>query len=544
LTFDGATALGAALFVATMAASKEIIKRIMALFSGDMEAHGTHGEPEQKGLKWEIRSTAKTLREPVTVDLWASHLAGNQPLGVIPIRKDNTCLWGSIDVDDYSNDLLTIISKCEQEKLPLVPGRSKSGGLHLFLFINEPTPAENIQTVLRNLASMLGVAGSEIFPKQTKLSSNRNDLGSWMVMPYFGHTYKGKLREQVGLRKTGAELTLEEFIKSAEETKVSTADLMKWTARQPRARTPGTTKNQPGIPSREPFADGPVCLQILSKTGVPLGGQNNALLNMGIYYKRIDPNTWKQHLEVANREFLTPPGSAEGLISVIRSLEKKDYNYTCKTEPLVSHCNSLVCRQRKYGVGDDNALPHITGLSKLATDPPLWFVDMDDYRLEVQTDDLLYYNRFLKICFEKQKVYHLQSQGAWLQVLRPLMDNCTIIEAPIEVGKGGQFQELLEEFCTNRQRGRSREDLLVGRPWENEEEGLHYFRLKDFQKYLIKEGIREYTRGQITQQIKHFEGGFKFLKIKEHGVNTWWVPSKLFEHRDPVDIPAMEGEVI
>ena len=522
----------------------QIVERIMALFEGDMEAYGTHGEPEQKGLKWEIRSTARTIRSPITTALWSRHLNGEAPLGVIPIRKDSTCSWGSIDVDDYVSDLLLVIQRVEQEGVPLVPCRSKSGGLHLFLFLTEAVPAASVLTALRNLSSILGVAGSEIFPKQTKLSTNSKDLGNWMVMPYFGHTYNGKLREQVGLRKTGAELTLEQFISAGEKARVDPATLQQWLARQPQPQTPGTKPRANGEPSHEPFADGPVCLQVLAKMGVAPGGQNNALLNMGVYYKRVDPIGWKQHLEVANREYLLPPGSAEGLISVIRSLEKKDYHYTCKIEPMVGHCNSVVCRTRKYGVGEENAFPHITGLSKLETDPPLWFVDLDDDRLEIETDDLLYYTRFIKVCFEKQKVFHMQSQGAWLQILRPLMETCTIIEAPTEVSREGQFLELLEEFCTNRQRGKSKEDMLVGRPWENEEEGVHYFRLKDFQKFLIREGIRDYTRGQLTQQIKHLGGGFKFFKVKETGFNTWWVPSDLFGGQEPVPVPVLDGEAI
>jgi hypothetical protein len=128
----------------------------MALFSGHEDAHGTHGEPEQKGLKWEIKSTAKTLREPVTTELWRKHLAGERPLGVIPIRWDSTCSWGSIDVDDYTNDLLGLISRVAQEKLPLVPCRSKSRGLHLFLFTTAPVAADVMQSALRNMAASLG----------------------------------------------------------------------------------------------------------------------------------------------------------------------------------------------------------------------------------------------------------------------------------------------------------------------------------------------------------------------------------------------------
>ncbi len=104
--------------------------------------------------------------------------------------------------------------------------------------------------------------------------------------------------------------------------------------------------------------------------------------------------------------------------------------------------------------------------------------------------------------------------------------------------------ELLDEYCTNRQRGKSKEDLLMGRPWESEEEGRHYFQLKFFQKFLVKENIKDYTRGQITQRIRNVAGGFKFMNIKGRGINAWYVPSKVFEPREPIGAPEQEGMVI
>ena len=33
--------------------------------------------------------------------IWEQHLEGIRPLGIIPIRANNTCLWGCIDIDSY-----------------------------------------------------------------------------------------------------------------------------------------------------------------------------------------------------------------------------------------------------------------------------------------------------------------------------------------------------------------------------------------------------------------------------------------------------------
>src|SRR5208282_3298699 len=143
-----------------------------------------------------------TLRRPVTLDMWQNHISGKRPLGVIPTRADGTCVWGSGDIDEYDIDLTALVTEVARKKFPLVPCRSKSGGLHLFMFAAESVPASLMQKALRGMMAALGHARCEIFPKQTSILADRGDLGSWMVMPYFGDTFGGKLREQVGFKST------------------------------------------------------------------------------------------------------------------------------------------------------------------------------------------------------------------------------------------------------------------------------------------------------------------------------------------------------
>src|SRR5580700_739404 len=96
-------------------------ERMMQLFAGHRSAHGTHGEPRQAGNgKMEIKTTARTLREPVTIDLWESHLKGERPLGGIPIDEDSMCQWGCVDVDEYKSNVLGYVQAAETAKLPLV----------------------------------------------------------------------------------------------------------------------------------------------------------------------------------------------------------------------------------------------------------------------------------------------------------------------------------------------------------------------------------------------------------------------------------------
>lgn len=521
-------------------------QRLMALFAGNPNLHGTHGEPDQEpgSLKWGIKRTARTLKEPVTLELWERHLAGDRPLGIIPIQDDSTCWWGSIDVDQYDTDLLSMVSKVESGELPLVPCRSKSGGLHLFMFLEEPQPAALVQSVLRYLAAGLGLADSEIFPKQTQVLAQRGDQGNWMVMPYFGGDFGGKLRQQVGLRKTGAELTLEEFCKKAEKLRVPPDQLAQLSQRRAR-KTGGKKLNGAG----GPFSDGPPCLQHMAASGFPEGGRNNALFMMGLYYKRVNPSGWTEAVEEANRQFMKPPLTADEVALTLRSLEKKDYDYTCKSEPMVGHCDAIICRGRQFGVGRGVQYPILSGITKLDIKPePIWFVDVAGQRIELDTNTLHTYPLFQKTCLRTLNVvFQSMKQNDWLQLLSVAMEGHTVLQPPPDVGDDETFRELLEEFLTNRARGQRREDLFQGKPWEDDEapEGpRHYFRLRDLVKFLSKEGLKDVRRGDVIRKIERLGGGSHFFNLRQRGLNVWWVPSNIVRSPPEPDLPPRKEHPI
>ena len=525
-------------------------ERMMALFAGFANAHGTHGEPVQDGLKWAIKTTARTVREPVTVALWERHLKGEISLGVIPIREDGTCSWGSIDVDQYDEDFLRLIERASRAGFPLVPCRSKSGGLHLFLFLVEPAPAAIVQSALRDIAAKLGLAGSEIFPKQTAVLAERGDLGSWMAMSY-GPTYGGKIKDQAGLKKTGAEMTIEEFIAAAEQarTTIAALEVLRRATRSRVAGNVGEAMNKGG-----PFGDGPPCLQHLVEGEMLGDGRKRALFHMGVYYKRANPDDWQSTLEMANHNYMTPPLPSAEVAGVVRSLSRRDYNYTCREEPMASHCDSLTCRSRRFGVGEGSALPVIAGLSKLDTEPPIWFADVEDRRVEATTQQLQNYNLFHALCMERlNRCYTAVKQADWLVLLGTAMANLTLIEAPPEVGTGGRFLEMLEDFLTNRAAAEKRDDILSGRPWLDEDGDAapklaamprYFFRLRDLQAHVVREGVRDMGRNWMAQRLKALGGADHLFNMKGKACGCWWVPASCVSPAPKLDLPKGRGEPI
>jgi len=145
---------------------------------------------------------------------------------------------------------------------------------------------------------MIGIGGAEIFPKQTSVREESGAVGNWIAMPYFGSTYEGKLREQVGIKRTGSEMTIGEFLTKAEASRVGVEDFAKLCAAK-RSRSSRATGGD--------FSDGPPCLQHLAKGGFPEGGRNSSLFHMGVYCKKAFPDSWKEKLGDYNTRLMKPP---------------------------------------------------------------------------------------------------------------------------------------------------------------------------------------------------------------------------------------------
>ena len=113
-----------------------MIKDLLQLFDGDLSKHlvtSLTGEVSEANKK---EANTITLYEKVNDKLWQLHLDGKKRIGVFPI-KDNKVKWGCIDMIHVIM-LITHLKNVDIIKnfnLPLVAIKSKSGGLHLFLFL-------------------------------------------------------------------------------------------------------------------------------------------------------------------------------------------------------------------------------------------------------------------------------------------------------------------------------------------------------------------------------------------------------------------------
>jgi|TARA_R110001583_G_scaffold18147_1_gene72626 hypothetical protein len=501
---------------------EKIAEQFSQLFKGSERAHGYFEIKKDRndGKKQGKAVTIKTSGP--TVQFWQKHLQGEYGLGVIPINDDNQCHWGCIDVDVYPLDIAELVDKIEEQKLPLVVCRSKSGGAHILLFVAEPVEAGEMQDKLREIAAGLGFGGLEIFPKQRQVLADRGDIGSWLNMPYFG----GEDSTRYGFSAKGESLTIEQFLAFAVERQLPTAEDL---------------YNIEISAIVDDLEFGPPCLKILLKQGFPEGTRNNGLFNVAVYLQKAHPEAWEDKLEDYNRKYFKPPLPANEVSAIIQQHKKKDYNYKCGDEPIKSYCNSTKCRTCKFGVGAGHDAPLFSSLAKLNTDPPLWFMSVNDKRLELSTEQLQNQIRFQRVCMETLNIMPPKmKEQTWQGLVQQLLENgLEIIDVSEDASIQGQFNELLESFCTDIAQASTREEMLLGKPWTNENKT--HFRIRDLMDYLQRHRFMDMKTNQVAAKLKDMGAEHIFFNIRGRGVNAWSIPAFISEDVD-IDLPNMKQD--
>jgi len=482
------------------------------IFDGLKAAYGTY-RVKRTAQSGKNVGQAAVVKAPRTPALWEGHLSGKgDALGIIPINEDNSCVWGCIDIDTYPLDHKELISKIRKAKLPLVVCRSKSGGAHCFLFTTTWISAQEMQETLHHIAASLGYGGCEIFPKQVKLFLDRGDVGNFLNMPY----YDAEDGLRYGIKDDGQSATLHEFF-----------EMHKKYAQTPEQVGGITVEEDASIPVK----DGPPCLQILAREKISEGGRNNGLFNLGVYLRKAFPDSWESEFLKYNSQYLDPPLGLEEVNVVARQLQRKDYTYMCKDTPICNHCNAELCKTRKFGIDAAVSGVVIANLRKYNSTPPVWFVDVGSRPLELETEALMNQTVFQRSCVEQLDFMPRSvKRDMWETRINLLLQEMaehdgSIVEVSQDASIEGQFYDFLEEFCTSMQQAQAREEILLRRPWTEEEEEKTYFRLKDFEAFLKKNRFFEYKSHRIAQRLRDINGDATSLKIKGKAIRVWSIPA-------------------
>ena len=507
-----------------------LAEELLKAFEGFSSAHG-QTEVSNQRMNGKQKAKSFIVRQPLTLELIEGHINGKRGVGAIPINEQNKCKFGALDIDQYPLDHNGLVVKLNELKIPCVVCRSKSGGAHIFFFFKEWMDAGDFRDKAAEIAAGLGHGRCEIFPKQEQVLVERGDIGNFINLPYFDHAQT--LRYAVIQTKNGfVEATLEQFIEEIKKQTCSPNDFMQIPIGGPVNLFPGY------VP----------CLRALLSIGVHEGQRNKTAFQLGVFLQKSTPNDWKTKLEELNVKHFNPPLPASEIVTIQSTLEKKEYQYLCKEEPMPSHCNQGICRGLKHGIGT-TSMPTISGLSVILSEPRLWFLDIDGRRLELTTEELQTPRLFQRACMEQLNFMPPKLKDSlWEEQVNTLLENCNEINVPEELTYKGQFMSLLEIYCTGRVQAQSFEEIVLGKPFTDIEESKTYFRLESLIDFLRSRKFDSYTRAQVQERIKEINNGdssivkgFQTSQGKWKSMRVWWIPEFGSEIEvKPIDIKEEE----
>ena len=499
----------------------ELAAGFFQLFAGNKRGYGQYTIKGQEGLK--AKGVAQTIAKEPTIELWEKHLEGKSGLGIVPIQENGSCTWGAVDIDEYEGlDLDELSTKLPA---PLVMCRTKSGGVHVYIFMRRPTGAALMRKKLTMVARALGFPTAEIFPKQEKLEPG--DIGNWINMPYFNQEISTRY-----CMKSGIILSSEEFLALAQDNSLDQEALV--------------ALNIESIHEygEDPEFDGaPPCLKYFIKHGFPKGSMNNALFSMGVFARKKFASGWEDKIWDYNMKFMGP-GKYSEVAAVIRSLNKKTYVYKCKDQPCASRCDKDACSLEKYGVAQTNTEEKSTRPCVLdsvdvpvicyepppgSKDDPYWVFVIDGKDFDV-TVEMAYsqpkFNREYSRIFKR--IVLPVKDTKWVNRINEILETAEVRELGSDAGPEGRFWQHLEEFCSVKVRAQVKDELIVGKPWA--EDSRIYFRLNYLAKFLDQQRFRAFESNEIVQVIKRRDGQHHDFNLKGKHIACWSVPDFTYQN--------------
>jgi len=307
--------------------------------------------------------------KPVTDKDYQQHLDGIKSIGIQPCNDDGLARFGAIDIDPkvYKNlDVKYYLDIIQEKELPLIPIRSKSGGLHLYVFTKEFVKAKIIKDFLEEVLFLFKLPiNTEIFPKQTKLGDDTdgNKLnGNFINLPYNGD-------ERRALDPSGNEMSFELFLNCIELNKQTSEQLKNISDNIIQKELTG---------GAEEFKDGPPCLEILSKN-IMKDGRDRFLYNYMVFAKKKYSDDWQNRVLQAGRNYFefNATWTDDHIEKKIKNWEKETKGHTCTDELLAPVCVKSECIKRKFGIISDKKIdwPSMTNLIKVdfKPDPEYYF---------------------------------------------------------------------------------------------------------------------------------------------------------------------------
>jgi hypothetical protein len=430
---------------------------------------------------------------PLTIEQYREHLNGGNGLAISPLTntkyKKNVCFYAVIDIDVYGVDFTWLVNRLYHAGFKFAAFLSKSGGLHIYFFFDDPEPGDEAVAALKRVVEVFGLrrlfvskdnkSKVEIFPKQAAFSSG-STVGNCLFLPFYNTANKSRQNmltaegHLVGITKAAP--VIKRMVTSVDEV----------------------TAVLDGLPHN----DAPYCVQMVLLTGALAenDGRNNFLFSAAIYLKKKYKEDFKETLQEMN-DCLESSLEQRDLDNIYTSVTTKGYdNYSCKKSPCADYCDKKLCALREYGIGKQRN-NRFTGadcwgeLSKVMVKEPyyVWKVrvreDEEFKELRVDSvDDLHNQAAMQKYCLRYLNWAPLRvKDNDWIATLNTAMEG--IDERQIEVPEETDTTEMVElhnlfvQYLTH-SRIQNGQPSMIEAGQVYYADGIYYFKTKGIMSFL------------------------------------------------------------
>ena len=471
------------------------------LFIGKSNTYVRNELPKTKPEGSDKIKTKITNNEgKVDKELLSHHLEGDFGVGICPVDSEGKCHFAVLDIDCYDKRLSKLLYFIREYQLPLLPFRSKSGGIHAYIFFRKAVTAKSAREILGQfiyyfgLDRIYGKTKVEIFPKQEKAEG----FGSAITLPYFNcespYTYLMDLDgNAVGMHDAF------DIIRK----KLVTVDSIK------------------AVFSSLPYGDAPPCIQrilISESVGGEDTGRNNFLYSYAIYAKKKYNSGFEDYVKEINSSFDVPLEDS-AVESLINSVKNNEYIYKCHDIPCNDFCNKSECRKHEFGLGRDKG--HFTGIDygqilRIKTAEPhyIWKLRLNGQEVwkDVIFKDegyLLDQKNFAKMCIRYlNNAPMLVSANDWNATLNSVLPNIQDVEVKEESDTSAlsALRSSFIEYLTNKQAKRDTPyQIRVGLTVYQSCNGVskYYFTHRGFYDYLKNHKI-SFDASTMRETLKNF----------------------------------------
>lgn len=476
-------------------------QRFYQLFKGKNNTYVRNELPKEKPEAGQKIKTKITNNEgKVDKELLSHHLDGDFGVGVCPVNAEGKCYFGVLDIDYYKGKIKRVLHFIREYQLPLLPFRSKSGGLHVYLILTKSVSAKTMRETLNNISyyfsldMLYGKGKVEVFPKQDKAEG----FGSSVTLPYFNcenpYTYLldldgNQVEFKDALEYIQKHLTTIEAVKDALE--------------------------------KLPYNDAPPCIQrilLSEEVGGEDTGRNNFLFSYAVYAKKKYGAGFESYVEAINSSFESP---LEGSVvdQTCASVRDNEYVYKCKDIPCNGFCNKTECKKREFGLGKDKG--HFMDvefgqLFRYMTAEPyyIWKLRLqgqEQWKDVVFKDEgyLLDQKNFAKMCIRYlNKAPYQVSNNDWNQTLNTILPNIIEVEVKQESDTSGLsvVRNAFILYLANKQTRRDTPyQVRGGLSYRKVENGKakFFFTAQGFTKYLQNQKVN-FDMALMRETLKQF----------------------------------------